>query len=142
VTGPIPDHLRALVVARASERCEYCGLGQRGQEATFHVDHVVPQAAEGRTTESNLALACVGCSLRKGAREVAIDPESGQSAKLFDPRYQVWTDHFSLAGFVIVGLSPTGRATADAMGMNRPLLVAIREEQAYLGRPQIVERPD
>ena len=71
-------------------RCEYCLLAQAGQEATFHVDHVTPRVAGGPTIDGNLALACVGCSLRKGA--------------------------------------------AEALAMNRPLVVAIREEQALLGR--------
>ncbi len=57
--------LRDEVSLRAGDRCEYCGLSQVGQEATFHIDHVVPQAARGPTTAENLALACVSCSLRK-----------------------------------------------------------------------------
>jgi 5-methylcytosine-specific restriction endonuclease McrA len=68
VSGSIPAELRALVSERADGRCEYCGLAQAGQEATFHIEHVVPRSAGGPTDEANLALACVGCSLRKGAR--------------------------------------------------------------------------
>jgi hypothetical protein len=43
----IPAGLRRLVVFRAGDRCEYCGLAQEGQEATFHIDHIVPRAARG-----------------------------------------------------------------------------------------------
>ncbi len=82
----IPAHLRNEVVMRAGSRCEYCGLSQAGQEATFHIDHVVPRAAGGPTEATNLALACVSCSLRKCARQVAPDPESGEDAPLFNPR--------------------------------------------------------
>src|SRR6201999_1385800 len=57
--------LHAEVVLRAGNRCEYCGLSQLGQEAAFHIDHVVPRAEGGPTVASNLALACVSCSLRK-----------------------------------------------------------------------------
>ena len=35
----IPARLQREVVHRAEERCEYCGLSQRGQEAAFHFDH-------------------------------------------------------------------------------------------------------
>lgn len=45
---------RAAVVLRAGNRCEYCQLSQAGQEASFHIDHVVPRAAGGRTTPDNL----------------------------------------------------------------------------------------
>ncbi|MBN3944280.1 HNH endonuclease signature motif containing protein [Nostoc sp. NMS9] len=62
--------LRQLVIQRASDRCEYCCLSQAGQEATFHIDHVTPVVAGGKTTADNLALACVSCSLHKSHREI------------------------------------------------------------------------
>ena len=46
----IPANLRRQVVKRATNCCEYCGLAQTGQEATFHVDHVVPVVAGGQST--------------------------------------------------------------------------------------------
>src|SRR5271166_4699354 len=64
----IPANLRRQVIERAANCCEYCGLAQTGQEATFHVDHIVPVVAGGQSTLENLALACVSCSLRKSAR--------------------------------------------------------------------------
>lgn len=62
----IPAALRRWVIQRANNRCEYCGISQIGQVATFHIDHVIPVVAGGETTAENLALACVSCSLRKG----------------------------------------------------------------------------
>jgi hypothetical protein len=56
-TGHIPVSLQRCVRLQASERCEYCRIAQVGQEATFHVDHVMPQAAGGLTSLENLALA-------------------------------------------------------------------------------------
>ena len=79
----IPTSLRQLVIRRAGGRCEYCQLSQTGQEATFHIDHVFPIAFGGQTEFENLALACVSCSLRKGARIAAIGPETGIEAHLF-----------------------------------------------------------
>jgi 5-methylcytosine-specific restriction endonuclease McrA len=77
----IPARLRRLVISRAGNRCEYCQLSQVGQEATFHTDHIIPEARGGETSAGNLALACVSCSLRKEARESGIDPAcSVQSA--------------------------------------------------------------
>lgn len=73
----ISPALHAEVVLRAGNRCEYCRLSQLGQEATFHIDHVIPRAAGGPTVANNLALACVSCSLRKWAKQTAIDPDSG-----------------------------------------------------------------
>ncbi len=130
----IPSALRAEVVRRASNRCEYCGLSQVGQEAAFHVDHVVPRAAGGTTTADNLALACVSCSLWKWANQSASDPASGQEVILFNPRTQVWTAHFRWHGERIVPVTATGRATVAALALNRPMVLAIRQEEAVRGR--------
>lgn len=130
----IPSHLRRLVLKRAGGRCEYCRLSQAGQEATFHVDHVVPLREGGQTLADNLALACVSCSLRKGARSSALDPESGVPVPLFHPRRDPWGAHFQWEGARLIGLTPVGRATVGALNMNRPLVLALREEDARLGR--------
>jgi hypothetical protein len=126
--------LRAVVVRRAAGRCEYCGLAQVGQEAAFHIDHVMPRAAGGATTEDNLALACVACSLHKAAKSNAPDPEDGSEVPLFNPRRQRWSEHFRWQGEFAAGVTPTGRATATALKMNRPLILAIRREEAARGR--------
>lgn len=126
--------LRRVVVDRARDRCEYCGLAQAGQEAVFHVDHVRPVAAGGSTDEPNLALACVSCSLRKGARQSARDPESGRTEPFFNPRRDGWRDHFRWEGVRIVGITSIGRATIAALDLNRPLILSIREEESLRGR--------
>lgn len=119
---------------RASDRCEYCRLSQVGQEATFHVDHVLPRADGGATVDANLALACVSCSLRKGAKRVGRDPTSGEEVALFNPRRERWEEHFSVDGaFVMHGLTATGRSTIALLRMNRPNAVLARELEARLG---------
>lgn len=130
----ISTALHSEIVRRAGGRCEYCGLSQVGQEATFHVDHVVPRAVGGKTTIANLALACVSCSLRKWAKQAATDPESGQTEPLFNPRTQTWSEHFRWEDERVTPLSPTGRATVVALAMNRPLIIAIRQEELVRGR--------
>jgi hypothetical protein len=130
----VPAVLRDEVARRAGNRCEYCGLSQAGQEAAFHIDHVMPRAAGGPTELNNLALACVSCSLRKWARLSSPDPETGKEVPLFSPRGHEWGDHFRWDGAVVVPLTPTGRATLAALAMNRPLAVAIRLEEVERGR--------
>ena len=130
----IPSALKHHVIKRAKLRCEYCGLAQAGQEAAFHIDHIIPFIAGGPTTADNLALACVSCSLRKGARKIAIDPRTGENANLFHPRRENWADHFAWRGCQVMGLSSTGRATVAALRLNRTLIVGIRAEEKILGR--------
>lgn len=126
--------LRRQVTERTGHRCEYCGLAQAGQEAAFHIDHVMPVKVGGSTSLDNLALACVSCSLRKGARSAALDPTTGEMVLLFHPRRDSWRTHFRWEGVQVVGLTPTGRATVAALQLNRALAWAIRAEEARRGR--------
>ena len=130
----VPADARRQVIQRAEDSCEYCGLSQAGQEALFHVDHVIPVTAGGTATLDNLALACVSCSLRKGARRQALDPKTGKQVPLFHPRREGWGRHFQWDGVRILGLTATGRATVAALAMNRPRALAIRREEAIRGR--------
>ena len=98
----VPARLRRQVARHAGGRCEYCGLAQVGQEATFHIDHIIPTNAGGETTPDNLALACVSCSLRKQARRSVKDPQTGRQVVLFHPRRQRWKDHFRWDGVRVV----------------------------------------
>lgn len=130
----IPVSLRRLAIQRADNRCEYCGISQIGQVATFHIDHIVPVVAGGETTAENLALACVSCSLRKGARQKLEDLETSEIVSVFNPRQQIWKEHFTWNGVQIVGLTSTGRATIQALDLNRLTMLVIRAEEELLGR--------
>ncbi|MFM6582085.1 MAG: HNH endonuclease, partial [Dolichospermum sp.] len=114
----IPNSLRQLVIQRAKDRCEYCCLSQAGQAATFHIDHIIPVVAGGATTSDNLALACVSCSLRKCARQSVTDPETQKEVSIFNPRQQLWTEHFRWDDVRVVGLTATGRGTVEVLDIS------------------------
>ncbi len=129
-SGSVPLALQRRVRESATNRCEYCRVSQHGQEATFHVDHVRPRRDGGETALANLALACVSCSLRKGARTAAPDPETGRIADLFNPRTQVWDEHFRVADdCTLEGRTPVGWASIQLLKMNRVLAIEIRREE-------------
>jgi len=131
----VPATLQRRVRRRAGDRCEYCGLAQAMQEATFHVDHIEPRRAGGSTTLENLALACVSCSLRKGARVLGGDPATGEETRIFHPRSDEWGAHFEIgATSEIIGRTAVGRATIDLLQLNRPVAVAIRSEERLRSR--------
>ena len=130
----IPKDIRRFVITRANNRCEYCTLSQAGQEATFHIENIIPTSAEGQTILENLALACVSCSLRKSARQMVFDLESSQQVPIFNPRLDHWEEHFRWNGVQVIGLTATGRATIDALDMNRALILSIREVEMILER--------
>lgn len=128
--GHVPISLQRRVRLRATDRCEYCRISQVSQEATFHVDHIVPRAVGGVTSLENLALACVSCSLRKAARTMAIDPTTGDATQLFHPRIHAWSDHFGAeTSGEVLGLTAIGRGTIASLSLNRVLAVAIRREE-------------
>lgn len=127
----VPASMQRRVRERAADRCEYCGIEQSTQEATFHIDHITPRVVGGATSLENLALACVSCSLRKGARQMAIDPLTGDTVPLLHPRNDAWSMHLrTTEEGAVEGVTPTGRATVDALKMNRPLAIALRREAA------------
>ena len=130
----IPGSLRQAVTERAENRCEYCRLSQLSQEATFHIDHIIPESAGGPTALENLALACVTCSLKKGAKQRLIDPQTGAEVSVFNPRLNRWSDHFRIASSKILGTTPVGRAMVSTLHMNRAHAMAIRSEEQLRGR--------
>jgi hypothetical protein len=130
----VSARLRQQVAARANQRCEYCGLSSLGQAATFHIDHVTPQVAGGKSVLDNLAMACIHCSLRKGARRKGRDPKSGKLVTLFHPREQAWNLHFRWSGVRLVGITAIGRATIATLALNSPEHQIIRSFEVRLGR--------
>jgi hypothetical protein len=95
---------------------------------------IARESKGGVTTLENLALACVSCSLRKGARQSATDPDTGRIVSIFDPRRDAWVDHFRWVNTLLLGVSPIGRGTVELLKLNRPLIVAIRSEEQFHGR--------
>ncbi len=95
---------------------------------SFAVEHIVPLSQGGLTMLDNLALACQGCNNHKYNKQVSIDPVNNLPAPLFHPRQQWWHEHFCWNDdfTLVIGLSPTGRATVDGLRLNRPGLVNLR----------------
>ncbi|MFH5806030.1 HNH endonuclease [Alienimonas sp. DA493] len=114
----ISSDLNRLVRRRARRRCEYCQLPEGLGFITFHVDHCISQKHDGPTVAENLALACPACNAHKGSDIAGLDPEEDRPVALFNPRTQVWSEHFRQDDFLIVGLTATGRVTARLLRMN------------------------
>jgi len=118
---------------RAGGRCEYCGMHQALQGATFHVEHVFPRSRGGSSHSDNLAWACPGCNLHKADRVEATDPDTGAVVPLFNPRQQGWHEHFRWEGYEIRGRTPVGRATIAYLDLNHPRRVRIRRAEDVFG---------
>jgi hypothetical protein len=119
---------RQVIRERARGRCEYCQSPIGFSTEPFTAEHIHPRSRGGPTTLDNLALACTGCNGHKGVKIQAPDPESDAMVPLFHPRQQRWIEHFRWSENTtrIIGLTPTGRATIDALQLNRAGLVNLR----------------
>ena len=131
----LPKALRTRVSTQARHRCGYCLTAEAIVGTPMEIDHIIPRALAGPTAEDNLWLACSLCNDYKGDQIAATDPLTGELVRLFDPRHQVWGEHFAWTadGDRIVGLSPIGRATAVALNLNRPSLVTARQAWVSVG---------
>jgi hypothetical protein len=119
---------RELVRRRADDRCEYCRLPQEAAPfVPFHVEHVRACQHGGTDDSGNLAWSCHRCNAYKGPNIAAIDPHDDSIAPLFDPRREVWSEHFRLQGAEIVGLTPKGRATLQLLRFNDAYRIELRE---------------
>jgi hypothetical protein len=130
----IPSKLRQLVSARARECCEYCLIHEDDRPETHAIDHVIALRHGGLTEAENLALACAVCNNLKGTDLSAIDPLNKMIVPLFNPRTQIWDDHFELAGAEIIGRTATGRATVALLQLDSYERLSYRRNLAEAGR--------
>jgi hypothetical protein len=122
----IPIALRRLVEQRASLHCEYCRLPDGLVFFPHEIDHIIAEKHGGATEGDNLAFTCFHCNRRKGSDLGTFDPDTGQFCLLFNPRTQVWAEHFKFEGFTILGLTPEGRATVSMLQINSEETIAER----------------
>lgn len=99
-------------------------------------DHLLPEAMGGATVRENLWLACSRCNDFKGDRIESLDPLTARTVPLFNPRTERWIDHFSwsLTGERILGQTPTGRATVEALRLNNEFIIVARRFWVEAGR--------
>lgn len=120
---------RREVRERAGNRCEYCRVRQEDDPLfTFHVEHILPRQHDGPNVATNLALACYHCNRHKGPNLAALDAETNQLTRLFDPRRDTWDEHFRAVGAVIAGRTPIGRVTVRLFKMNTAIRLDLRTE--------------
>jgi hypothetical protein len=128
VSAKVPARVAAIVKARAAGRCEYCHAPQILIGQTFHIDHIIPRSAGGKTLAENLSLACSHCNIAKAQQTMATDSRTGKRVSLYNPRLDMWEGHFrwSQSWTKVVGRTPIGRATVAALDMNAKLLQRAR----------------
>ena len=81
----------------------------------------------------NTCLACAHFNAAKGPNVAGYDPETGLLTPLFNPRMDVWTEHFRWEAGILFGLTPVGRATIDVLRINDSECAEQRQELIEAG---------
>jgi len=123
----IDSTVRSFVIARANDRCEYCLVPQGARRFTFNIDHVIATQHQRNDHPDNLCFSCPKCNRKKGPNLSGIDPLTQTIVLLFHPRRQVWSEHFRTNGPLILGVSPSGRATVAVLDLNHEDRVRFRQ---------------
>ncbi len=124
----LSKQLKQRVAERGRHCCEYCLSQARFATQSFSIEHIKPRSQGGKTALNNLALACQGCNAHKYTKTEAYDAVTEKLAPLYNPRQQQWHEHFqwNYDFSLIIGISPTGRATVEALQLNRDGLINLR----------------
>ncbi len=91
------------------------------------MDHIIALKHGGQTSADNLALSCLSCNRHKGSDFATIDPVSEEITPLFNPRRQVWDEHFSLHDARIESITQIGQATVRLLKLNAPNRILERQ---------------
>ncbi|HFA49003.1 MAG TPA: HNH endonuclease [Bacteroidetes bacterium] len=121
--------IRNQVAERAHGCCEYCMAQALYSHDYFSVDHIISILLGGSDLLENLAHICQTCNNHKYIFIEALDPVTGLLAPLFNPRLSKWTEHFKWdeTFTIVIGHTPTGRATVEKLHLNREGLINLRE---------------
>lgn len=131
----IPEGIKAQIANSDRDCCCYCLTTAANSGISLTYDHIQPVSKGGETSFENVCLACRSCNEFKSNLTEAIDPLTGESFTLFNPRKQKWSDHFTwnIDATRVEGKTATGRATVVCLRMNNSVVVVARKRWVISG---------
>ena len=116
----LSDELKVKIRRAAQNRCGYCLTPQEIVSMPLEIEHLQPIAEGGTGDEENLWLACRNCNGFKHAKTHAVDPQTNVKTAIFNPRKQIWNEHFDFNkdNAEIIGKTACGRTTVVALRLN------------------------
>lgn len=118
MSGYISRKDRDFVTQWAGYCCEYCLMPRRFSLFSFHVDHIISLKHGGVGNTDNLALACGFCNANKGTDLGTLITGEETIVRFFNPRTDIWTEHFEVTEGVVHAKSPIGQATIKIFRFN------------------------
>lgn len=129
----ISRSIRRFVIARADYRCEYCRVPEYLSSFDYHIEHIIGIQHGGTNSLDNLAYCCSSCNWKKGPNISTILEIGGILIPLFNPRIQIWFEHFDTKEGVIITKTLVGQATAKLLELNRPEKIEERFQMTLSG---------
>ncbi|MEZ5428210.1 MAG: HNH endonuclease signature motif containing protein [Pyrinomonadaceae bacterium] len=129
----LTEKLKGKIRRKAKNRCGYCLLPQSLNPGLLEIEHILPTAKGGTDDEGNLWLACRLCNGYKGVQTEGVDPKTGKSVPLFNPRTQYWKRHFEWNDEKVNGKTSSGRATVEALKLNNEIILPVRKKWIEAG---------
>jgi hypothetical protein len=130
---------RRLVADRAGRLCEYCLVHESDVYHGCEVDHVISIKHGGPTVAENLAYACFHCNRHKGTDIGSLSVPTGSYLRFYNPRTDLWREHFYFNEGRIEALTEIGEVTARLLDFNNPERVAFRKLLRDIGRFPSIE---
>ena len=113
MTSYVPAELRRWGETRARLLCEYCLIHSSDTYLGCQVDHIIGEKHGGPTEAGNLTFACTFGNRTKGS-DIGSVTETGEYIRFYNPRSDVWSEHFQLNNGNIESLIQIGEATGHA----------------------------
>ncbi len=114
----IPDSLRKMVAEQAQFCCEYCLMKEVDAFYSFEDDHIISLKHGGETILGNLARSCFPCNNNKGSDVGTVLLPNLRFVRLFNPREDIWNDHFEMDDSVIYAKTEVEEATVKVLKFN------------------------
>jgi len=130
----ISAEIRLMVSQRAGNICEYCLIAEEDSYYRHQIEHIISLKHGGSSEPENLALSCVYCNRNKGSDIASVVEGSNEIVRFYNPRKDVWSQHFKLVGVNILPSTDIGKATLRILQFNNDDRTLEREVVARLER--------
>ncbi len=128
----IAQKLKKEVAHRAGFRCEYCLLSERVSYFSFHIEHIRSIKHGGNNHSENLAYCCPDCNFYKGTDAGTFVDDGFNLVRFFNPRIDIWQEHFEIHEAKIHGKLAMGIATTQIFKFNEIDRLVFRKQLAEL----------
>ena len=124
----MPNYARLLLTAQSN-----CLIAEADTFYGCEVDHIISLKHSGSLELDNLAYACTLCNRAKGS-DIGSVSTAGEFTRFFNPRTDIWAEHFRLEGALIRPLTAIGEVTPRILLFNDSARLHEREEMIRFGK--------